>query len=118
MKLLTATLLVCLLGFAAGLYLPWWSISIAAALVALVLNLKPGPAFLAGLVGAFLLWGGMAILKSQANDNILAHRMSQFILKKDSPGLLILVTALIGAITGAMGALTGSLLKKMRGTGS
>lgn len=115
MKLLTAALLVSLLGFAAGLYLPWWSISVVAALVALVLNLRPGPAFLAGLIGAFLLWGGIAFFKSQANNDILAHRMSQFILKKDSPGLLILVTALIGAITGAMGALTGSLLKKMRG---
>jgi hypothetical protein len=118
MKLMTAALLICLLGFAAGLYLPWWSISFVAALVALVLSLKPGHAFLAGLIGAFLLWGGMAFVRSQANDDILAHRMSQFILKRDSPGLLILATAIIGALTGAMGALTGGLLKKMRGSRS
>jgi hypothetical protein len=118
MKMISAALLISLLGFAAGLYLPWWSITIVAALVALVLNLKPGPAFLAGLIGAFLFWGGMAFFRSQANGNILAHRMSQFILKKDSPELLILITAMIGALTGAMGALTGSLLKKLRGNHS
>jgi hypothetical protein len=118
MKFLMAALLICLLGFAAGLYLPWWSIAVVAALVAIVLNLKPGPAFLAGLTGAFLLWGGMAFFINNANDSILAHRMSQFILKKDSPGLLMLVTAIIGALAGAMGGLTGSLTKQIRGTRS
>lgn len=111
MKSVAAALLVALLGFGLGLYLPWWTVAVAAALVALVLDLRPAPAFLTGLAGAMILWGMLAFLRSSANDHILAHRMSQFILQNDSPNLLILVTAVIGGLTGGMGALTGSLFR-------
>jgi hypothetical protein len=113
MKSVTAALLVALLAFGMGLYLPWWTVALAAALVALVLDLRPLQAFLAGLAGAMILWGMLAMLRSSANDHILAHRMSQFILQKDSPNLLILATAVIGGLTGGMGALTGSLFRNL-----
>ena len=112
MKSVAAALLVALLAFGLGLYLPWWTVAVAAALVALVLELRPAQAFLTGLAGAMILWGTLAFLRSGANEHILAHRMSQFILQKDSPNLLILVTALIGGLTGGMGALTGSLFRR------
>jgi hypothetical protein len=113
MKSVAAALLVALLAFGLGLYLPWWTIALAAAVVALVLDLRPAQAFLAGLTGAMILWGMVSFLRSSANEHILAHRMSRFILQKDSPELLILVTALIGGLTGGMGALTGSLFRNL-----
>lgn len=70
---------------------------------------KTGLSVLAGALGMFLLWGCMPFFISKANDDILAHRMAQFILKKDEPGMLILITALLGAVSGAWGALTGIL---------
>jgi hypothetical protein len=112
MKSLVAALLVALLAFGLGLYLPWWTVGVAAAVVALVLDLSPAQAFLAGLAGAMILWGMLAFLRSSANEHILAHRMSQFILQKDSPNLLILLTAVIGGLTGGTGAITGSLFGK------
>jgi uncharacterized membrane protein YeaQ/YmgE (transglycosylase-associated protein family) len=45
------------------------------------------------------------------NDHILAGRMSQIILKKEDPQMIIIVTGLIGAFVGGFAALTGSLVR-------
>ena len=114
MKFLASVLLMALVGFALGLYLPWWSVALACFGISFFLYQKPLVALLTGFLSIFLLWGLLTILRSQANDHIFAHRISIFILQKDSPNLLILVTAFIGGITGAMGALCGSLLQRIR----
>jgi hypothetical protein len=112
MKPVAAALLIALLTFSLGLYLPWWTSAVAAGLVALILNLRPAPAFLAGFAGVFLLWGGLAFLRSTANNHILARRMAAFILQSENPIFLILVTALIGGLVAGLGALTGSFLRR------
>jgi len=112
MKFPVTILLTALLAYAAGLYMPWWSTAVAAFLVALLIYQKPGWAMLSGFLGVFLLWGVLSWTLSGANAHILAHRMSQFILKKDDPNQLLGITSLIGGITGGMGALTGSLARR------
>lgn len=113
MKFIAAAFLTALLAFALGLYLPWWTVALAGAIVGAVLNPKPWQAFLAGLAGVFLLWYLVINLKSAANGHVLAHRMSLFILKQDSPGLLFLVSALIGGLVAGFGALTGSFFRRV-----
>ena len=112
MKFITSILLIALLSLAACLYLPWWSIAFAAFLVSVLIPQHPGQAFLAGFIALFLLWGGLAWYLSNNNDHILAHRVSQVILKMDNPYILITATALIGAIVAGFAALTGSYLRK------
>ncbi len=114
MKFLVSVFLTALLGFTFGLYLPWWSVAAAGFTVSFFLYQKPILAFMAGFLGIFLLWGGLVLLRSVSNDHILAHRISLFILKKDSPYLLILVSSIIGGVTSGMGALCGSLLRSLR----
>jgi cell division protein FtsX len=114
MKFLVSVLLMALVGFAFGLYLPWWSVAIACFCVSFFLYQKPLAALLSGFLSIFLLWGVLTIFRDHANDQILAHRVSILVLQKDSPNLLILVTALIGSITGGMGALCGSLLRRLK----
>ena len=114
MKFLASLFLIALTAFALGLYLPWWSVAFAGFVISFFLYQKPVLAILTGYIAIFLLWGFLTILRSQANDHILAHRVSILILQKDSPNLLILVSALIGGITGGMGALCGSLLRRIR----
>jgi hypothetical protein len=111
MKPVTAALLIALLTFGLGLYFPWWTAALAGGLVAIILNLHPLSSFLAGFSGVFLLWGSLAYLRSAANEHVLAHRMSAFILKNDSPLTLILISALIGGLVAGLGALSGSLLR-------
>jgi hypothetical protein len=111
MKSITAALLIALLSFSLGLYLPWWTVAVAGGLVALILNLRPVAAFMAGFMAVFVLWGGLALLRSSSNDHILAKRMAAFILKNDNPWMLILLTALIGGLVTGLGALSGSFLR-------
>jgi hypothetical protein len=113
MKFFISFILIVFLGFAFGLYLPWWSIALAAFIVSALIPVKPGWAFLVGFISLFLLWGGLAWYQSVNNNHILAHRMSQVILKKDEPAQLAFLTALIGAVVGGFAALSGRLLRSL-----
>jgi hypothetical protein len=114
MKFFISLILTILLSFAACLFLPWWSIAIAAFIVAALIPQKPFKAFLTAFIALFLLWGGLSFWMSNNNDHILAHKVSQLILKMDNPYLLILATALIGALVAGFAALAGSYLRKSK----
>ena len=99
MKFIISIVLIALLSVAACLYLPWWSIAIAAFIVAATIPQKPFLSFLSGFVALFLLWGALSWYISSSNSHLLAHKVSVLILKADNPALLVLVTALIGAFS-------------------
>ena len=112
MKFIVTVLLISILAFSACLFMPWWSIAITSFFVSVFIPQKNGMAFLAGFLAVFLLWFGLTFNISQQNNDILAHRISMLVLKKDSPLLLMLVTATIGALVSGMASLTGSLMRK------
>jgi MFS family permease len=114
MKFLISLILIALLSFAACLFLPWWSIAVAAFIVAVVIPQHPGKSFLAGFLALFFLWGVLAYWISDRNENILEHKVSMLMLKMDNPFMLILVTALIGALVAGFAALSGSFLRKIK----
>jgi hypothetical protein len=114
MKFFISFILTILLSFALCLFLPWWSIAIAAFLVAALIPQKPGKAFITGFAALFLLWGGLSFWMSNNNDHVLAHKISQLVLKMDNPILLVLITALIGALVAGFAALSGSYLRKSK----
>lgn len=112
MKFLASIVLIALLGVAACLYLPWWSIALVAFIVAAIIPQKPLPAFLAGFIALFVSWGALSWYISSYNNHLLAHKVSLLILKMDNPMLLILATALIGALVAGLAALSGSFVRK------
>ena len=112
MKFIASLILTALLSFATCLFLPWWSIAIVAFVVAALIPQHPGKAFITGFVAVFILWAALAFWISVKNDHVLAHKISLIILKMDSPYILILATALIGALVAGFAALSGSLLRK------
>ena len=114
MKFFITLILTALLAFAFCLFLPWWSIAIAAFIVAALIPQKPGKAFYTAFIALLLLWGGLSFWMSNNNQHVLAHKISQLILKMDNPMLLILITALIGALVAGFAALAGSYLRKSK----
>lgn len=116
MKFIISILLIALLSFALCLYLPWWSVAIAAFTVAVFIHLSPLKSFLAGFIAIFLLWTILAYIISANNDHILAHRISKLILKIDNPFLLSLVTGLIGALVAGFASLSGSYIRRLKST--
>jgi hypothetical protein len=111
-KFLVNTVLIALLSFAGGLFLPFWIIAPVGFVVSFLIPLRPLPAFLSGFTALFLLWGGLALAADMPNHGILATKIAWLLPLNGSPIALILVTALLGALLGGGGALTASFLKK------
>lgn len=112
MKFIVSLLLIAFLSYVLGLFLPWWTIAIAAFITSAFIPQRPFISFLTGFFSLLLLWGIMSWMISADNHDLLAHRVSMLIIKNDSPLLLILLTALTGAIVGGFAALAGSYVHK------
>ena len=113
MKFFAAILLTALTAFACGLYLPWWSFAVAAFIVSLVVYQRPITAFVTGFLGVLLLWLILLLSINYSNDYILAPKVSILMGFGESIIILLLITCLIGSLTGGLAALTGSLLRRI-----
>ncbi len=111
MKFIVSIVLIALLSFAAGMYLPWWSLTVAAFIVAALIPQKPWKAWLSGFLALFLLWGVLAAWIDMKNQHILSQKMAQIFPVGGSYILLMLVTALVAAIVAGFAALTGSYVR-------
>ncbi|MFT3935349.1 MAG: hypothetical protein QM726_17115 [Chitinophagaceae bacterium] len=116
MKLIISILLTALLSFVICLYLPWWTISIAAFLVSLLIHQKPVRSFLTGFIALFLLWGIMAWWIDIQNGHILSGKMARLLSLGGSSFLMVFVTAFIGALIGGFAAIAASFLRERRKT--
>ncbi|MBN9383706.1 MAG: hypothetical protein J0H74_23315 [Chitinophagaceae bacterium] len=114
MKFLISTLLIVLLSFLSGLYLPWWGVALAAFLVSVLVPQRPGLSFLSGFLALFILWALLAWGMDASNNSILSAKIAQILPLGGSSFLLILITAIVGALVGGGAALTGSYLQKKR----
>lgn len=112
MKFTVSILITALLAFAAGLYMGWWSVALAAFIVAIAIHQAPFKAWLSGFLSIFLLWGGLSLWIDNANQHLLSQKIAIIFPLGGSAILLILVTALIGALVSGFAALTGSYLRK------
>jgi hypothetical protein len=112
MKLTVTIILIAVVAFALGLYLPWWSVAIAAFIVSAMIQHRPLVSFLAGFIGIFLLWFVLAMVIDVRNQHILSKKLALLLPLSGNSFLLILITALIGALVGANAALTASFIRK------
>ena len=114
MKFIVAFLLTALLGYAAGFYFPWWSIAIAAFIVAVAIPQKPLKAFLAGFLSLFVLWVVLALYIDMENQHILSMKIAELLFKSHSHALIMGVTGLAAALVGGFAALSGSYLRQSK----
>ena len=114
MKLIAAIILTALLAFIGGIYLPWWSLAIAAFLVALLIHQKAGKAFLSGFLGIFLLWAILATWIDIKNEGVLSKKIASVLPLGGSTFLLIIVTAVIGGLVAGLAAMSGSYLRSKK----
>ena len=114
MKFISAIVLTAFLAFVTGVFtvLPWWSFAITSLIVALAIHLRPGRAFLAGFLGLFLLWAGIALFKDAANEHLLSVKVAQILPLGGSYLVLIVVTGIVGGLVSGFAALSGSYLRR------
>ena len=89
---------------------PWWSCAVASLLISLIISTNSYSSFMAGFLGVALLWLFAATIIDLQTNSILTERVAT-IFSLPSNFLLILVTSLIGGITGGFSALTGYYLR-------
>jgi len=111
MKFLVAVLLTALLAFISGLFLPWWGMAITSLLVAVLVHQKAGKAFLAGLLGVFLLWAGLAWWIDSKNNGVLSQKIAAVLPLGGNSLLLILLTGIAGGLVAGFAAMSGSFLR-------
>ena len=112
MKLAVSIILIAALSFALGLYLPWWSIALGAFIVGALIHQRPITSFLAGFASIFILWFLLATVIDIRNQHILSKKLALLLPLGGNSFLLILITALIGALVGGGASLSASYLKK------
>lgn len=113
MKILVSIILIAAVSFALSLYLPWWCIAVAAFGISTFIVQKPWLAFVSGFTAILLLWGALSWGISAANNHLLASKISVLIMNDASPMLLILITALAGALVAGFASMSGSLLRRL-----
>ena len=108
MKFIAQVVLVLLISLLLQLFLPWWTMAIGAFAIALLFRRSGFTSFLAGLLGAGLLWY-LAAYMTTVGSSALAERIAA-ILPTKSVSMLLLVTAVIGGLVGGFASMTGGLI--------
>jgi hypothetical protein len=113
MRIFATIISITLLCALAEWMLPWWSVAIVALVVSILTALNPGRAFLAGFCGVGLWWLIAALVRDIPNHHILSIRMAELM---HLPGyaFFILVSVIIGGLTGGMAASAGALVNRKR----
>ena len=114
MKFFISILLIALLSFALGLYLPWWTLAVVAFAVAALIHQRAGKSFLSGFIAVFLLWGILALMIDQKNQHILSRKISSLLSLGNSSFVLVLITAIIGGLVAGLAAMSGSYVRTIR----
>ena len=118
MKLLVKIILIALLVYFGELYLPWWSISIAAFLGGLFIKTKGVHALFAGFLGVAIIWLWISVRIDIETQSILTNKIAQ-LANSDNKYLVIAATALLGGLVGGISAWTGHNFRKLfEGRGS
>ena len=108
MKFIPQFILIIILAYLLELFLPWWSIAIAAFIGGLTFNTSAN--FLAGFIAIALLWIIASLLIESSAAAPLTDRVAQ-IFKAPKPALFA-ITAVLGGLVGGFAAMTGSALRK------
>jgi hypothetical protein len=107
-------LLTALLAGILQSFLPWWTLTFAAAAVAIYNKLKRRrDIFWSGFWGIALLWIAYVLFIELQTRAILSPKLGALLGLPAYPPSAWVVTALLGGITGGLAALTGYYLKRI-----
>ena len=94
-----------------SLFLPWWSVMIAALLSGTLIPLKKTAVFFIPFLAILLFWTSYCFILSSANDFTLAKRIANMLPLGGNPYLLILITGIIGGLAAGIAAIFGKQLR-------
>ena len=108
---LAIVLVMVVIGAIADIYLPWYALGILFGLLAYILRIPTGRAFILGLVSGFLLWAISAYWMDGQHPSSLPGRMANLFPLGGSVTGLYVVTGVLGGLTGGLWAWAGAKLR-------
>ena len=102
-------LVIIVVGFFMELFLPWWSVAIAAFFGGLLVTTRMN--FLAGFLGIGILWVIKALIADLSANADLADRVARIFLLYNK-ALLLLVTFALSGLVGGFASMTGGALRR------
>jgi hypothetical protein len=108
---LAIVLVMVVIGAIAGIYLPWYALGILFGLLAFILRIPTGRAFILGLVSGFLVWAISAYWMDGQHPSSLPGRMANLFPLGGSVISLYVVTGVLGGLTGGLWAWAGAKLR-------
>lgn len=112
MRVPVQILVIIILGFFLELFLPWWSVAIAAFLGGVLINTRSN--FVAGFLAVGLLWIGKALISDLSTDSGLADRVARIFMLHNK-AILLLVIFILSGLVGGFAAMSGGALRKEPG---
>ncbi|HEX7016263.1 MAG TPA: hypothetical protein VF191_12210 [Cyclobacteriaceae bacterium] len=109
-KFVIQAVVIALLAYMLELFLPWWSVAIAAAFGGLFLRSDAN--FWAGFCGVGVLWFSAAVVIDITSSGTLGEKVASIMYINET--LLIVVTCLTGAVVGGLASYTGSLVTRKK----
>ncbi|HEY9049377.1 MAG TPA: hypothetical protein VIN08_25925 [Ohtaekwangia sp.] len=109
MKFLIQVIAIFLLSYILEMFLPWYSLALAAFAVGYLLKSRVN--FLAGFIAIGALWFFQAWMIDSRGASDLAGKVALIFPVKEKIWLMT-ITTFLGALVGGFAALTGALLRK------
>ena len=106
MRFAVSVLVIAVLSFLLQLFLPWWSLVIAAFLAGTLLPLRAVGIFFSGFLASALVWWLFAFIIDVRNDFLLSGKIAD-LFSVEYSFVLLLITGLIAGIAGGFGAISG-----------
>jgi hypothetical protein len=113
MKFLIQLVVILVIALLLELFLPWWSIAIAAFIGGFIFDTRSN--FGAGFIAIAILWTLKTLFIEMSAAATLTDRIAQ-IFSVNRP-ILFVITALVGGLVAGFAAMSGAALNKKRKTG-
>lgn len=94
------------------LFLPWWSMVLAAVLLSFSMGKTFRHSFFSGLLGCGIVWPVYALFVTAFQGNLMTQRIAA-LFSLPASWILFVIGFLVAAIAGGMGAWTGYSLKRI-----
>jgi len=112
MKATTTNFIITLiLSIILSLFLPWWSVMIAALTTAIFIPIKRSAVFFVPFLAILLFWTMYSFILSSSNDYTLAKRIAILLPLGGNPFALMLVTGIVGGFAAGVTAIFGKQLR-------
>jgi hypothetical protein len=107
MKFIVSLIICPILAYTLGMILPWWSVALAGALTGFFIPQNRFLSFLSTFLGVLILYSSLIFFISNANNHLLAQKISLLVLKNKNEIMIIALSAMISALVAGISAFSG-----------